>query len=123
VGDRPGALTLTPDDGQRVNEVSAGTRVRAEFAVDDLVAGVRSRQVRRVRFRYTVLGTAYTRNVSGLDLASAGRIRHRRGLRVWFVTPGYDPEGRLTVAVDAVSARRVGGWVLRKLGVMRKGAK
>jgi len=107
-GDRPGRLTLTPADG-------AATDVRAEFAVADLAGTERKGRRLRVRFSWTTQGRPYTDDVTGLDVAAAGRILYRRGLRFYVVHTDCDDNLRLDVVVIPVTPRGIAGRVLRML--------
>jgi hypothetical protein len=107
-GDRPGRLTLTAG-------AAAGTDVRAEFAVHDLVGGVRKRRRLRVQFSWTTKGNTYTDQVTGLDLTAAGRILYRRGLRFYVVHTDCDSNLRLGVVINPITPRRIAGHIVRKL--------
>ena len=118
-GEVEAALTSTVAEGERVGWMDPGTRIRAEFRVADLVAGETGRRSWRVRFAYSVLGKQRVHDLRGLDLAAAGRIRHRHGLRFFAVRADQDRDGRLVVVTEPIPWRRLAGGLARRLGVRR----
>ena len=107
-GGKPAALTITPAP-------AGGTNVRAEFALDDLAAGVQTRKRQRVRFSWTARDEPHSDNVTGLDLTAAGRTIHRRGLRFYLVHTDRDDNLCLGVVINPVTPRRIARHLVRKL--------
>jgi poly(ribitol-phosphate) beta-N-acetylglucosaminyltransferase len=93
----------------------AGTAVRAEISIDDLVAQATPKRGLRVRFALTVPGETHTAPVTGATRVEAGRIVHRQGLRFLTVSTRYDRRDKLVVFVHPVAPRRIVGRLVGKL--------
>ena len=97
------------------NDTEGGTKVLAEFTLDDLVAGESRTRRRKVHFIWTTLGESHSLPVTAVDLSAARRTVHRRGLRFYLVGTGLDADKRLRVVVIPVTPRRIAGRLVRPL--------
>ena len=113
-GDRRGRLVVTPAAG-------GGADLRAEFALDDLLAGETRRAHRPIRLTWTVGDTSHTAGVSRPDLAAAGRVVRRRGLRFYLVHLDGNPRSRLAVVINPLTPRNIAGRLAR--GLRTRGAR
>jgi hypothetical protein len=118
-GDVEAVLTTTAVEGELVGWMAPGSVIRAELRLADLLAGETGRRSRRVKFTYSALGKERGQDLGGLELAAAGRIRHRHGRRFFAVRADYDRDGRLVVVTDPIPLRRLAGGLARKLGLRR----
>ena len=111
-GDHPGRLTVTP-------AADGGADLLAEFLLDELVAGERRRAHRYVRLTWTVRDQAYTQGVNRPELAAAGRVVVRRGLRCYLVHLDRDDRSRLAVVINPLTPRNIAGRLRREMRVRR----
>jgi hypothetical protein len=113
VGNRAAARTDSS------NNDAGGTAVRAEIAVDDLVAGLRRKRKPKVKFTWTTRGEGYSQPVTADDVTAAGRILHRRGPRFYLVGTYLDRSKNLGVVLNPITPRRVAGRLARALRLKR----
>jgi poly(ribitol-phosphate) beta-N-acetylglucosaminyltransferase len=95
---------------------TAGTTVRATFAVDWLLSAYASgRDVRAVRVSVAAFGATATVPMRAVRVRDARRLVCRRGRHFFAVAPVKTKKGRLVIGITPVTLRHVARRLRRKL--------
>jgi hypothetical protein len=113
--DEPGPRAFAGDHSAAHTEVGPDGLVRAEFALDGLVAEERKSRKRQVRFTRTVGGEFQSLPVTWAKGERLTRVLHRRGVRIWAVNALAARNDQLRIVVHMITPRRLAGSVLRRL--------
>jgi glycosyltransferase involved in cell wall biosynthesis len=96
-------------------EIGTDGEIRAEFALDNLIAENRHGGNRQVRLTRTRAGEYESLPVTCAPGTRLTRILHRTGLKLWAVNAVAGSDDQLHVVVHPLTPRRLAGVVLRRL--------
>ncbi|MEV6487853.1 glycosyltransferase [Actinoplanes sp. NPDC051633] len=114
--DEPAPRAFAGDHVAVRTDISADGRIRADFAVDDLVAEERYSRRRQVRFTRTVGGEYQSLPVTWTTGARLTRVVHRQGARIWVVSAvAAGRHHQLRIVVHTITPRRLAGALARRL--------